>query len=113
MVAWVVVGGLAKLAVEGGDAVDGVASDGGQVGHPDLLVALLADEREPGEPPPVARKGRPHLVEEATERLHEEYEQLLALKVSKASIAKIMGVSRSALVAFLERRGLAAAHPRG
>ena len=42
-----------------------------------------------------------------------EIEQLLALKVSKASIAKIMGVSRSALVAFLERRGLAAANTRG
>lgn len=35
-----------------------------------------------------------------------EIEHLLFLKVSKASIAKIMGVSRSALVAFLRRRGM-------
>ena len=35
-----------------------------------------------------------------------EIEHLLSLKVSKASIAKIMGVSRSALVAFLRRRGM-------
>ena len=35
-----------------------------------------------------------------------EIEYLLSLKVSKASIAKIMGCSRTALVSFLKRRGM-------
>ncbi len=35
-----------------------------------------------------------------------EIEHLLSLKVSKASIAKIVGCSRTALVSFLKRRGM-------
>ena len=47
-----------------GDTVNGVATDGREVCHPDLLAAVLADQRHPAEPVLVAGETGAYLVEE-------------------------------------------------
>jgi hypothetical protein len=53
-----------QFRVQGCDTVDGVAADGRQVRHPDVLIAVLADDRHPAEPVAVAGEPGAHLVEE-------------------------------------------------
>ena len=57
-------GGLDQFGVHRRDAVDGVAPDGGQVGHPDATVPVLADQRHTPDPGLVAGEAGAHLGEE-------------------------------------------------
>ena len=57
--------GAHQVAMQGGDAVDVVAGDRGQVGHAHGLVALLVDDRELGQDWVVARVMELDLGQEA------------------------------------------------
>src|SRR5215471_17002176 len=57
---------LEKVGMKGGDAVDRVAADGGEVGHPDMPPAFFADERYPTYEFTVVRVAGAHVVEEPT-----------------------------------------------
>ena len=65
---------LEKFGVQRGDAVDRVAADGGQVGHPHALAAVLADDRHPPHPVLVAGELCADLVEEPAVDLVDDLE---------------------------------------
>ena len=56
--------GLHQFGVQGRDPVDGMATDGGQVCHPNTLGAVLADDRHPPNPVLIAGELRADFVEE-------------------------------------------------
>ncbi len=56
--------GFQQVRVQRGDTVDGVAADRGQVRHPNVLAAVLADQRHPADALLVAGEPGAHLVEE-------------------------------------------------
>ena len=59
-------GGLEQAGVQGGDAVDGKAAHGGQVGHAHhMLRPAVIDQRQARDPPAIAGETHPDLVEEA------------------------------------------------
>ena len=66
--------GLDQLGVHRRDAVDGMAADGGQMGHSDALRAVLADQRHPPHPHLVAGEPGPHFVEEPAVDLVDDLE---------------------------------------
>ena len=56
---------LEKTGVEGGDAVDGMAADDGEIGHADHLMITLLDEGEFADLPDIAGPHLLHLGEES------------------------------------------------
>ena len=58
--------GLHQFGMHRRDPIDGVAADGGQISHADVLVAVLADDRHPTHPRLITGKLGPYLIEEAT-----------------------------------------------
>ena len=66
--------GLEQLGMEGGDAVDGVGADDGEVGHADLAGGGFLDERHAGDAVLVAGEARGDLAQEAAVDLEDDLE---------------------------------------
>ena len=65
---------LEELGVELRDAVDGVGSDDGDVGHPDPALARLLDQRHPAQPIPIPHVGQRDVAEKAMVDLVDQLE---------------------------------------
>jgi hypothetical protein len=65
---------LQQLGMKPGDAVDGVAANHGEVGHPDRLITRLVDQRHTPKPVEITREGVVYLLEEAPVDLVDDLE---------------------------------------
>src|SRR5271163_1078665 len=93
-----------QLRVQRRDTVDGVAADGRQVGHPDLLAAVLADQRHPADTVLVIGEPGAHLVEEPAVDLIDDLEvagQRLGEHLQRPGLQRL---GQQGVVGIAERR---------
>ncbi len=101
---------LEELRVQGGDAVDGMAADTGEVRHAHVALAAFVDDGHAGDARLVAEIANPHLVEEVRVDFIDDLQQPRQHAAEHFDRPALQGLRQQRMIGIAE--GLARNAPR-